>query len=761
MCPTCPSNEPCPAPVTCPSKYTRPCPPVETIIHCDRPPKSCPTPHNTTTTVTVYDTTTETSTSFITVSDCTTFLPTTTVTDTAPGETITVSVPVFIPGDNSTVYITLPPETITINSTITVTLPAQVITITEPGPPPTTVTETLPEPPPVTITETIQPGNTPVTVTETETELTTQFTTSTTTVTTTSTTTDFEPTTVISTLTINDDEPPTTVTVTDINDVTVTITVDDDTLSTITVTEDTTATATATITVTDDGETVTVTEIDDVTVTITVDDDTLSTITVTEETTATATITLTHDGETVTVTDSSTETITVTDEGETPPALTETAVITVLSPTTLIITVTDTDVDPPTTMTITDVQTATALVTVTGEAPAAESVTVLATVTEEAPVVAPVTAIVTMTEAAPPAVAPPAPPPDTVTAVVTVGGTPVTVTAPAPPPTRTASLPSPSTSFLPALSISNGVATLNYGRLRDGGRTLSPALQRKREEAVDQLFNGYCRGFRARGKTDLDELTFEGDEVSKDANRRAANCTIEQCTDAGPDKSCNQYPFAITQEGGAEAVSACVDNMAQSIQGVYLSIMRKQMGLRSGNKFSFALAGFNCSTVPDSSGLTPRSLPNSDALNTYTVRSFAKRDLGVGETETQEQAFSAFNEFETNVVINPIGDLSAGSYQVVGHVEEGSYNEARVVDNEGQTYNSSDIQTYSDQNTTLTFNLPFDGLGMSFLLDTRLTDMRFRSSLLLASGAQKTLVQRSAGVFVVFAVLVPGLLMFL
>ncbi|TFK25239.1 hypothetical protein FA15DRAFT_655331 [Coprinopsis marcescibilis] len=780
-CPTCPAPRECPSTFcpTCPTPTCPPvervfcpqapsptaCPPAETvrIFECDRggvavgatvgvgdvgvgigightQPEHCPYPPNP---VTSYVTVSVTA--VVTITEPGPTLPPVTITEPGVPSTITITEPgptlppvtVTEPGDNSTVTITepgptLPPVTITepgTNSTLTLTEPGptlppvtitepgdnSTITITEPGPtlPPVTITEpgtnstvTLTEPgptlPPVTVTTT---GNVSITVIETS--ITTE--------------TIVEPTTEIETLTITD--PPATITEPAVPPATETITVTDEETISVTVTD-----PEVTVTITEPAETIT---IDDPEATVTVTEPG-ETITVADPE---ATITVTEPAETITIEDPE-ATVTVTEAAETITVEDPAATITVTEAAETV-----TIEDPEATITVTDPA---VTVTAPGEPPEPP-------VTPPTSPDAPPAVVAGTSPAAPPAVpptapdAPPAVPPTAPAAPPTAPPAAPTAAPPVAPPsvvvstvTATRSLAAP-TPPIPAIQVADGVAVLDYQRLRRGSRRLDGDLQRRREEAVDQLFSNYCRGFIARGKTDSDELTFDGSEDIKDNNRRNAGCTIQRCRDEGPGLSCNQYPFAITSEGGIGAVTSCVDNLAQSIQGAYLSGLRKQLGLRRGNKFTFSLSGFDCSGASSESNATRRALPAVDFSKAPLLpRHIFKRDLTLGAVEVQEQAFPPFNEYEPdNVVINPMGDLEAGRYQVTAQVDTGAVNGARVVDNEGQTYNSSDIQTFAEQDTTLSFDLLHDALGMSFFLDTKLTELQVTSTLTSAAPSMK------------------------
>ncbi|EAU91117.2 hypothetical protein CC1G_03285 [Coprinopsis cinerea okayama7 len=722
-------------------------------------PNLCPSPGDTcppcdglynNITVTVTSTATEYVPTTIFVTNCTTILPEATVTVTN-FSTITVpvvtTITVPVPGENGTITITLPPETVTINGTVTITAPPEtsIITVTEPGLPPSTVTVTLPDDDePVTVTTTVFPGSVPFTVTETLV------------VTSTETAIVSVPTTEITTVTVTEPAPPTTPDEPPVGPPT--------TPDEPPATPDEPPVEPPTIPVeppvepptTPDEPPTTPGEPPAEPQTTPPDEPPVEPPTTPDEPPAEPpTAPDEPPVEPPTTPDEPPADLPTTPDGPPaePPTMpgdppTEPPVPPVTPP--------DVPPDTPPTLAPPEILPATPDVPPTAPVDDLAPPATAPDASPSPPAVPPVPPAVSPETLVPAPDAPPATPPP-------VPPVPPATEAPEPSvvvSTVTRSAPSlAATAPIPGVLIQDGTAILDYSRLRRGDRPLSGDLQRRREEAVDQLFNNYCRGFQARGKTDTDELTFAGDESVKDTNRRAAGCTIQQCQDAGLNMSCNQYPFAITAEGGADAVIACVDNLAQSIQGAYLSGLRKQLGLRSGTKFTFSLSGFDCSSVGGSNA-TRRSLPDIGiGRSALAPRNLLKRDLTVGTTEVQQQAWAPFNEWESeNVVINPIGDLAAGTYQLTAQVDEGSINGARVVDNEGQQFNATDMQTFSGQNTSLTVELAYDGLGMSFLLDTRLTLLQVTSEL-RAGSALSLKMGSSTGFLTLASILVTAALL--
>ncbi len=88
--------------------------------------------------------------------------------------------------------------------------------------------------------------------------------------------------------------------------------------------------------------------------------------------------------------------------------------------------------------------------------------------------------------------------------------------------------------------------------------------------------------------------------TAENRKNRAANCPPGSC---GPGTSCDEFPFASTQQGGAGAVSMCVPTREQHVQGGQLSGLYRKMNLGE----SFVVI-----TVPDDSKKQPRRYPMLD-----------------------------------------------------------------------------------------------------------------------------------------------------
>jgi hypothetical protein len=62
--------------------------------------------------------------------------------------------------------------------------------------------------------------------------------------------------------------------------------------------------------------------------------------------------------------------------------------------------------------------------------------------------------------------------------------------------------------------------------------------------------------------------------------------------------SCEEYPFSSAMEGGANAVTSCVDDFANTAAGDMIGAIERNK--HAGFKFQLVITGIDCNTVSES-----------------------------------------------------------------------------------------------------------------------------------------------------------------
>lgn len=99
---------------------------------------------------------------------------------------------------------------------------------------------------------------------------------------------------------------------------------------------------------------------------------------------------------------------------------------------------------------------------------------------------------------------------------------------------------------------------------------------------VPKIVQNIEAGFSANKKRKLHRIT---DDRAIAANRRAA-CGSAEC---GSGESCDEYPFASSQEGGAGAVRLCVPERQNNSQGGTLSAFYQRESIGNNDEYCVQL----------------------------------------------------------------------------------------------------------------------------------------------------------------------------
>ncbi|KAF8057025.1 hypothetical protein FPV67DRAFT_636637 [Lyophyllum atratum] len=313
--------------------------------------------------------------------------------------------------------------------------------------------------------------------------------------------------------------------------------------------------------------------------------------------------------------------------------------------------------------------------------------------------------------------------------------------------------------------------TFDYERLRRGKKRMSATKQATREKAVDQLFESMCKGLKARGEASESIFTFTDDQKVKSDNRAKAGCTGSPCGTGTSGTSCDEFPFASTTDGGANAVFSCILVMGQNIQGGVISSFKQRNSMQSGEHYKFQITGYNCATnspapamngaaasiADDESGMIAKLLgtPGEQLLSP------SKRDLLPGGMEDDEtESFPPFTEMDTsNTVIHSIGDLPAGTYTINTRVNQGTVSSLRVLDYLGDEHARADVVLGPNGQQSLSFTLDTAGVGIGFFMDTQLDAVNISSA--MEVGAPNSAPSTSASLWALVLSVPAVLLMFL
>ncbi|KAJ6449654.1 hypothetical protein C8R45DRAFT_144214 [Mycena sanguinolenta] len=127
----------------------------------------------------------------------------------------------------------------------------------------------------------------------------------------------------------------------------------------------------------------------------------------------------------------------------------------------------------------------------------------------------------------------------------------------------------------------------------------------------DELIENICRGM---GGSNSDTLTYSGPastkeaKAAKDAKRVKQGCTRGLCDTANTRESCDEYPFASTDEGGgnrASGVILCVPEYQNNWQGQLMRGWFNSLknSVKEGSKFNVKVTGIDCSQFKRDMGM--------------------------------------------------------------------------------------------------------------------------------------------------------------
>ncbi|KAM7206471.1 Deoxyribonuclease NucA/NucB domain containing protein, partial [Naviculisporaceae sp. PSN 640] len=174
-----------------------------------------------------------------------------------------------------------------------------------------------------------------------------------------------------------------------------------------------------------------------------------------------------------------------------------------------------------------------------------------------------------------------------------------------------------------------------------------------------------------------DTLTYDSDVKIRDQRRIQSGCSRNPCNDAKLSygkfgKSCDEFPFASTKEGGTGAFLRCVDGAENSSEGGQLGNFYKKM--KTGDTFKLFIRNYKGARFCDSPGAVNDggqfTLKNSQFVNSKLR--MAKRGMTPFETvaddlETPAFAGEALREYEDSEG-NRVLALSLGEEIMVGQL---------------------------------------------------------------------------------------------
>ncbi|KAJ7282577.1 hypothetical protein C8J57DRAFT_1710690 [Mycena rebaudengoi] len=265
--------------------------------------------------------------------------------------------------------------------------------------------------------------------------------------------------------------------------------------------------------------------------------------------------------------------------------------------------------------------------------------------------------------------------------------------------------------------------------------TYSAEQMKDRQDALVELFTNMCLGLESRGKLQSEIYTFVEDEAEKYKNRKAVGCTGSPCAHL-PGQSCDEFPFASTTDGGASAIWNCIPEIAQDIQGGVISSWKSRNKVTADTHFEFQIQNWDCKkppTPPLALVAQRQQVGSSLGTETGTLRLVSRVDASSGTTilSMDQDVFPPFDESDSNNhTIVSLGDMTAGSYNISVQVT-GAVSSAYIIDSEGAQF----AQVGTAQNggsMSLSFNLPYDSIGISLIMDTQADQINYSASLVEA-----------------------------
>ncbi|KAJ7055535.1 hypothetical protein C8F01DRAFT_453355 [Mycena amicta] len=219
----------------------------------------------------------------------------------------------------------------------------------------------------------------------------------------------------------------------------------------------------------------------------------------------------------------------------------------------------------------------------------------------------------------------------------------------------------------------------------------------------DELIENICKGMSG---SNTDTLAYSGslDKSVKAAKRAAQGCIDGFCNTATTGLSCDEYPFASSDEGGgtrSTGVVLCVPEQQNNWQG---QLMRgwvnslKKTGFAKGSKFDVEVTGIDCS-----------QFKRKRATITTT---------GHGGMLWPPLSFDSANQ---SFVMVSLGDIPAGSYSLNVNLTSGAVAAAYLVDNEGEELVNVTTLPRAGSPMQLSFDLDYAGVGVGLALFTNNT----------------------------------------
>ncbi|KAJ7643164.1 hypothetical protein DFH06DRAFT_1427109 [Mycena polygramma] len=284
----------------------------------------------------------------------------------------------------------------------------------------------------------------------------------------------------------------------------------------------------------------------------------------------------------------------------------------------------------------------------------------------------------------------------------------------------------------------------DYDRLISKKKKYNTQQKNERREAIYQLFKNMCIGLVKRGKVQSETYTFVNDEKTKYENRKDAGCTGSPCAHL-VGHSCDEFPFASTTAGGIGAHWDCIPEKSvnfiivvpavevwyfrgQDIQGGVMGYWVSRSKVVAGSIFELQIVNFDCANPPPPPPPLAGSLLGSGG---GTLKSSSRVDTSSNATilSMNQDVYPPFDESDSNNhTIISLGSLSAGSYNISANVS-GVVSSAYIVDSEGAQF--AQITAENGVAMTLSFNLPFDNIGIVLVMDTQADQINYNASLVV------------------------------
>ncbi|KAF7317736.1 Proline-rich protein 8 [Mycena kentingensis (nom. inval.)] len=277
------------------------------------------------------------------------------------------------------------------------------------------------------------------------------------------------------------------------------------------------------------------------------------------------------------------------------------------------------------------------------------------------------------------------------------------------------------------------------------GAAMPTLTFRYRKGHNDEIIKNICKGM---GGSNTDTLTYSGSltKAAKSDKRTAQGCISGFCDTKNSGLSCDEYPFASSDEGGGArtadntpdkpGVVLCVPEHQNNWQGQlmrgWVNSLRKN-GFAKGSKFQVKVEGVDCATFK-----RRRDVEVKDGEEETEVETLAERADGdtVEITGTGSDLWPPLQYDNNDAVANQsfvmvsLGDISAGSYSLNVDLTSGDVTSAYLVDNEGEELVNVSTLPTAGSPLRVSFTLETDnvGVGLALFTNNNATNVTFSAT---------------------------------